>query len=198
MGSIGAEKATNARAIENMNEAQIDKEIRAAERRLASAERAIERNGQTAQEKAMQEAFPLGVGGDGWTAARRRQFDRQRDASLARATRYTEAVQRRDEAQRRIEQLQTAKNEVRGTGKTQAQLREERVKQAIKNTESTLKWKTTQKGGFDGSVYTPKIIKAGAYEIHGSSGLYTIYKNGKMVGRTDKLSKAKAYAERNK
>lgn len=36
------------------------------------------------------------------------------------------------------------------------------------------------------------------YEIHGSSGLYTIYKNGRMIGTTDKLSKAKAYAERKK
>ena len=117
---------------------------------------------------------------------------------VASATRFTEATKKRDDAQRRIEALQKAKNAITGTGKTMAEIRAEKERQAVASAGNTLKWKTVQKGSFSGSVYTPKIIKAGDIEIHGSDGLYTIYKNGKRVGSTDKLSKAKAWAERSK
>ena len=199
MGSVGEQQATKATQIENMNEAQLNKEIARAERAVARAERQMEKSGQpTAYSKALGEAFPLGAGGDGWTAARRRQLNRDTEKTVRNAGEFTKALQDRDSAQSRLDRLNEALNEVKGTGKTQSQIREERVQNEVKNTKSTLKWKTVQQSSFNGSSYTPKIIKAGDYEIHGSSGLYTIYKNGRMIGRTDKLSKAKAYAERNK
>lgn len=39
MGSVGANKATNARSIENMNEAQLNREIAKEQRRIESAEK---------------------------------------------------------------------------------------------------------------------------------------------------------------
>lgn len=197
MGSIGEQQATKATQIENMNEAQLNKEIARAERAVARAERQMEKNGQpTSYSKALGEAFPLGAGGDGWTAARRRQLNRDTEKTVRNAGEFTKALQDRDNAQNRLNRLNEALNEVKGTGKTQAELKAEKVKQVVDNTQTTLKWKTTQKAKWENGAYTPKIIKAGNIEIRGGDGYYTIYKNGKQVGTTDKLSKAKAYAER--
>lgn len=201
MGSVGAQKATNARTIENMNEAQLDKEIARQNAIISRAEKSMQKNNITNSQhaQAMQNAFPLGVGGDGWSAERRRAQLRSIESDTRKAANYAQAYDAKRNAEARLKSLTDAKNEIKGTGKTQSQIREEKAKQAVANTKNTLKWITTQKGGFTANGgYQPKVIKAGVFEIHGSNGLYTIYKNGKRVGSTDKLSKAKAYAERNK
>lgn len=196
MGSTGTQVATKAVSIDNMNEKQLDNEIAKAQRGIRSAENIMAKNGQTQAERDLQNAFPLGVGGDGWTQQRINQRNKQLESSVNRAKAYTDAYEKRNTLQKRLDALQKAKETVKGTGKTAAQIKEEKSRQAVKNTVSTLNWKTTQKGGFSNGGYTPRIIKAGNIEIHGSEGLYTIYKDGKQLGRTDKLSKAKAYAER--
>lgn len=201
MGSIGAQKATNARTIDNMNEAQLDKEIARQEAIIKRAESRMKKTDitGTASAKAMQNAFPLGVGGDGWSAARRRAQLKSIERDTRRAAEFSQAREDKKNAEATLKSLTDAKKEIKGTGKTLSQIREERVKQAVANTQSTLKWKTTQKGGYTANGgYQPKVIQAGKFEIHGSEGYYTIYKDGKRVGSTDKLSKAKAYAERNK
>ena len=203
MGGRGVttQQATNARAIDNMNEAQLDKEIARQETIISRAEKTMQKNNitNTAEAKAMQEAFPLGVGGDGWSAERRRAQQRGIERDTKKAAEYTQAYNTKRSAEARLKNLTDAKKEIQGTGKTLNQIREERAKQVVANTESTLKWTTTQKGGYTSNGgYQPKVIKAGSFEIHGSDGLYTIYKDGKRMGSTDKLSKAKAYAERHK
>ena len=202
MGSVGASEQTATRSlvIDNMNEKQLDNEIALQERIIARSDKAMQKyGGQSAYNKAMNEAFPLGAGGDGWTQARINERNRNIEVDVKRAKAYTTAYEAKQSAETRLKNLTEAKKQVAGTGKTLSQLREERVKEAVKNTVSTLKWSTTQKGGFtkDGG-YMPRVIKAGNMEIRGSEGLYTIYKDGKELGRTDKLSKAKAFAERKK
>lgn len=193
-----SQKPTNAVQIENMNEAQIDKEISKEQRRIASLDRVMQKNDieNTAEAKAMREAFPLGVGGDGWSEQRIKARNRglERDAKMAKE--YTEAYSKKKAAENRIEKLKQAKNEIKGTGKTQREVRADKLKQTVKSTPSTMKWKTTQKGGWSNGGYSPKIIKAGDFEIHGTSGMYSIYRNGKQIGSTSKLSTAKAYAEK--
>ena len=201
MGSVGSTQqiATKAVAVENMNEAQLDKEISRAERQLASAQNAMQKYGTPSQyQQAMQEAFPLGVGGDGWTQARINQRNRDIESSVTNAKKFTEAYDRAQTAQRQLENLQNAKKDVAGTGKTQKELREERARQMIASTEKTLKWKTTQKAEFNGSSYRPQIISAGEMRIEGGSGIYRVYKGEKLLGTVSKLSMAKALAERRK
>lgn len=193
-------KPTKARDIENMNEAQLDKEIKDARANISRAEKIMSKNNITnnAAAKAMQDAFPLGVGGDGWSAERVKARNKGLERDVVKAKAYTEAYTQKEASETRLKNLENAKKQVAGTGKTLKQIREEKQAQAIKNTAKTLTWKTTQKGGWVNGAYKPKIISAGEFEIHGSDGLYSIFKNGTLLGRTDKLSKAKAYVERKK
>ena len=203
MGSVGTETKqipTKATAVENMNEAQLDIEIRRAERSLASAQQAMAKYGTSTQyQKAMQEAFPLGAGGDGWTQARINQRNRDIETTVKNAAKFTDAYDRAQTAQRRIEVLQKAKTTVAGTGKTSKEIADEKARQYVQSTATTLKWKTTQKYEFTGSSYRPQIISAGDMRIEGGHGLtYNVYKGDKLVGRASKLSMAKAIAERKK
>lgn len=196
--SGGGAPATKAVQIENMNEAQIDKEINAAKNAIRAADKVMQENDITgsASAKAMREAFPLGVGSSGWTKERKNARDRSLERDAAKAKKYTDAYEKKQAAEKRLQNLEKTKEKIKGTGKTLKQINDEKAKKAIEDTKSTLKWKTTQKAEHTGSGYKPKIIKAGPLEIHGSNGLYSIYKNGKLVGRTNSLSKAKAAAER--
>lgn len=200
MGSTGKKNdiATNARAIENMNEAQIDNEIKNIKVLITRLDKTMNKNDayNSEENKAIREAFPVGVGGDGWSKQRIKARNKSIERDVKRASVYTETYEQKESAKKRLETLEDVKKQISGTGKTQKQLNEERIQKAIKNTTITLKWKTTQKGGWNNGAYSPKIIKAGNIEIHGSNGLYTIYQNGKRLGSTDKLSKAKAYAEK--
>lgn len=200
-GGGGVKQApTNARVIENMNEAQLDLEIRKAKREIKAAEKTMGANNitDTAEARAMREAFPLGVGGDGWTAQRRRAQARGLQRDLNKAVKYTEANKKKATAETRLKKLEKARNEVKGTGKTQGELNAEKRAKAEKAAPKTMTWKTTQKGGWSNGGYSPKIISAGDFQIHGESGFYSVYKNGKLIGRTNKLSSAKAYAEKAK
>lgn len=194
----GEQKPTNARAIENMNEAQIDKEIRASERAIERAEKTMTANNVAGQssERALQEAFPLGAGGDGWSAARRRQNRQAITKNVNMAKKYSEASNKKAAEEKRLKALQEAKKQVHGTGKTQAQIREDAARKAVANAPKTMKWKTTQKGGWANGGYSPKIISSGDIEIRSFGGSYLIYKSGKQVGSASKLGLAKAYAER--
>lgn len=200
MGGRGAsggieQSPTNARRVENMNEAQIKMEIAREQRTIKAAENAMRNNDitQTARSKAMREAFPLGAGG-----GRLEEFRKSAEKDARMAQRYAEANERKNAAQIRLENLKSAQKQIAGTGKTQRQVTEEKRAAAVKSAGSTMKWTTTNKGGWSNGGYTPKTIKSGSFEIKGSSGMFTVYENGKQVGRTSKLSEAKAIAERRK
>ena len=194
-GAGGKQKATNARDIENMNEAQLDKEIAKTQRTIDRLDAVMDKNSlDSAESRAMREAFPLGVGMR--TAAQQRKQAAINERDVQRAKAYTDALDSKTAAETRLKALQDAKKKVKGTGKTQKQIREEKTKKAVASTPKTLTWKTTQKGGWVNGGYAPKIIKAGNVEIHSFGGVHELWKDGKQIGRTDKLSKAKAAAER--
>ena len=191
-------KATNARDINNMNEAQIDKEIKKAERQLHSAERQYEKNiGESANSKAMRDAFPLGSGGLTKSDAERFAANVS-ERELARSKRVVEAIQKREAAKKRIERLNAAKGKVKGTNKTVNQLEKEKAEQRSKSTQTTMKWSISQKsertanGGLK-----PRIIKSGDYEIRGNSILHVMHA-GKEIGVASSLKGAKELAENHK
>lgn len=195
-GSSGAQAPTNARQIENMNEAQISRELAKERRRLASAQRARQQAGAgTTEEDALRQAFPLGTGGLNRTQAQERA-GRMATQAVDRGKRLEAAIKRQNDAESRIKKLEAAQREIRGTGKTQAQLAEERRAAQIKAAGSSMKWTTTNAGGFSNGGYTPKTIRSGAFEIRGSSGRFTVYENGNRIGTVSKLAEAKAIAER--
>lgn len=188
--------ATNARSIENMNEAQLDKEISNLQDKIkkldSSMSRSLEESGYS---KSMREAFPLSSGGDGWSKAGRSRQEKERTASLKKAKNYVDARAQKETAAKRLSELKKAKKQVSGTGKTQSQLSKS-AKAAATKSGDALKWKTTNKGGYtsDGG-YMSKEISAGSYKIRGSSGVFRIYDGSKQIGGASKLSDAKAFVE---
>lgn len=188
--------ATNARSIENMNEAQLDKEISKLQDKIknldSSMSRSLEESGYS---KSMREAFPLSSGGDGWSKAGRSRQEKERTASLKKAKNYVDARAQKETAAKRLSELQKTKKQVSGTGKTQSQLSKS-AKAAATKSGDALKWKTTNKGGYtsDGG-YMSKEISAGSYKIRGSGGVFRIYDGSKQIGGASKLSDAKAFVE---
>lgn len=188
--------ATNARSIENMNEAQLDKEISKFQDKIknldSSMSRSLEESGYS---KSVREAFPLSSGGDGWSKAGRSRQEKERTASLKKAKNYVDARAQKETAAKKLSELQKAKKQVSGTGKTQSQLSKSAKAAATKSSDA-LKWKTTNKGGYtsDGG-YMSKEISAGSYKIRGSSGVFRIYDGSKQIGGASKLSDAKAFVE---
>lgn len=162
--------ATNARSIENMNEAQLDKEIARTKKKIGS------------YDKAMSES------------QKRTQFERM-DRVVDKAVSYTSAYDKKQSAQSRLSELQKAKKQVSGTGKTKSELAANAKSAAVKSSDA-LKWKTTNKGGYtaDGG-YMSKEISAGGFKIRGSSGVFNIYDGSKRIGGASKLSDAKAFVE---
>lgn len=187
---------TNAKSVENMNEAQLDKEISKLQDKIknldASMSRSLEESGYS---KAMRDAFPLSSGGDGWSKSGRNRQEKERTASLKKAKNYVDARAQKETAARKLSELQKAKKQVSGTGKTQSQLSKETRATVVKSS-TALKWKTTNKGGYssDGG-YTSKEISAGNFKIRGSGGLYRVYEGSKQIGGASKLSDAKAFVE---
>jgi hypothetical protein len=153
-----------------MNEAQLNKEIARAKKKIGS------------YDKAMSES------------QKRTQFERM-DRVVDKAVSFTSAYDKKQSAQNRLSELQKAKKQVSGTWKTQSQLSKSE-KAAVTKSGNTLKWKTTNKGGYtaDGG-YMSKEISAGSYKIRGSSGVFRIYDGSKQIGGASKLSDAKAFVE---
>lgn len=168
--ALSGQAATNARNVENMNEAQLDKEIARTKKKIGS------------YDKAMSES------------QKRTQFERM-DRVVDKAVSYTSAYDKKQSAQSRLSELQKAKKQVSGTGKTQSELVAKAKSAAVKSS-NALKWKTTNKGGYtaDGG-YMSKEISSGDFKIRGSSGVFSIYDGSKRIGGASKLSDAKAFVE---
>lgn len=181
------QKATNARDIENMNEAQLNKEIAKAERSIARANKIMGINDITANTaaKARQETFPLGVGGDGWSDARKKANTKSIQSDVNKAVKYDDAYNAKKSAETRLKALQNAKKQVAGTGKTQKQIKEER----LKNTKSTMTWKKEK------SPNGWTVSKSGDFSISHLDGTYGIEHKGKNIGFVNTLKKAKSIAE---
>ena len=194
MAKSGRPLATNARAIENMNETQLAREISKTQRAIDRSQSKIDAivGRSQAEDAAMREAFPLGAGG--MTKGQAQAYAGKLSERSARQGReLSKAIDDRDSAQKRLANLQKAQKQVKGTGKTQSQLQKEAAQK--KTGESTLKWTTAQKEVYSGGSLKPRILKSGPYEIRGKS-LMRVFKNGIEIGRTTSLAEAKAIAER--
>lgn len=180
---------TNALKIENMNEAQLDNEIAKTQREIDRLDSVMKNN---TKESELTKQFPLGVGGSGWSADRKKQFVKNIESETKQAKNFTDAYKDKESLKNRLDALNKAKEQVKGTGKTQEQLKQN----VINNTQSTINWEK-------GKIANPygkgeiNVIKANGYEIRSvDNGFYSIYKDGKSVGNTNKLKDAKAYVER--
>ena len=180
-----------------MNEAQLDREIAKTEKKINRLDSSMRKNlEESGYSKSMREAFPLSSGGDGWSKAGRNRQEKERTASLKKAKNYVDARKQKETAEKRLSEMQKAKKQVHGSGKTQSQLSRETRATAVKNNSGALKWKTTNKGGYtaDGG-YMSKEISSGNYKIRGSSGVFRIYDGSKQIGSASKLNDAKAFIE---
>jgi len=195
-GSSGVpgQTPTKARDIENMNEAQLNIEIGKAKRSLASAtrQRAAASASASASNADMREAFPLGTAGLSRSAANKIS-GRLSEQSVSIGGKLSAAMEKQQSAEKRIQLLQSAKDRVKGTGKTLKELRQGNSASG----KSTMKWSTAQKESYSGGALKPRIIKSGSYEIRGSSVL-RVYHNGQQIGTASSLATAKSIAEKHK
>ena len=193
MAKSGRPAATNARAIENMNETQLAREISKTQNTIDREQNKINSIvGQSqAEDFAMRGAFPLGAGGMS-TAQANKYVGKLSEQSAKRGRELSKAIDNRDSAQKRLNNLKNAQKKVKGTGKTLSQLQSESKPKPTGN----MKWKTVQKSERTSTGFKPRIIRSGAYEIRGNS-ILNVFKDGVQIGRASSLSEAKAIAERN-
>lgn len=124
------QKPTNARVLHKMNEAQLKIEIQKSQDKIAAYNRQMGINDitNTSESNAMREAFPLGVGGSGWSAKSRNAVDRRIESDLRKSGNYTQAYRRRELEQNALKNLQSTLKAVQGTGKTLEQIWKEKEK----------------------------------------------------------------------
>ena len=80
---------TNALKIEKMNEAQLDNEIAKTQREIDRLDSVMKKN---TKESEFTKQFPLGVGGSGWSADRKKQFVKNIESETKQAKNYTDAI----------------------------------------------------------------------------------------------------------
>lgn len=106
--------ATKARSIENMNEAQLDKEISKLQDKIKNLDASMSRNlEESGYSKSMREAFPLSSSGDGWSKAGRSRQEKERTASLKKAKNYVDARAQKETAAKKLSELQSQKASLR-------------------------------------------------------------------------------------
>lgn len=181
-------KPTHARQIEDMNELQLEKEIKKLERWTEGSRKEVERRENTGSMKFfndIQENFPGGVGGSAVDAKYRRMQNRF-DSDMSKLIEEREKYNYRSE---RLEKMKDTYNQVKGTGKT---LRTVATATASKGTGT---WeKTTIKVYGD----TYKGEKMGDYIVAKPFYTYNIYdaRTGKQIKTFKSKKAAKEYAEK--
>ena len=170
------QQATNAKAIENMNEAQLDNEIAKQQKIIANADKVM---GNTPKSENIG-VIPLGQLTRGKTQA---QKDKIIERSTNQAKKFTEAYDKKKMAETKLKNLQKAKKEISGTEKTQKDLRNEKKKQAAKKSGD---WKSTRTK--EGTTYSQ-----GENTITKQKGSSLFWLNGKYYFNS--LSDAKAAAK---
>ena len=138
---------------------------------------------------AMREAFPLGTGGLERSAAER-LAGRLAEQQASKGRQLTNIINEQEGLLKRRQSMERARNEVKGTGKTQSELRAEKAAQQAAQA-SNRKWKTVSQAERTGSSYKPKVIASGDYQIRGT----TVFYKGQSVGTFGNLKSAKAAVE---
>lgn len=177
-GSIGGQAPTHARDIENMNEAQIKRELASAKRRYKAAKAVISASrGEDAPDTAQINQNAV-------------QSRAARDASVKAYVneqgKLAKAYQTEQEMKKRIIELNHAQRTVNGTGKTKAQVLKE-SKDSVAYASGT--WTKTRVGN-------QVVHSNGEYTIkHNTGGFYRLYRaDGTHVSDGRTMNEAKAYA----
>lgn len=180
MGGRGAKSsvATSAISIENMNEAQLRREISRNTSQINKISKELEKynvrdeyNGQ----------FPLGVG-----FRSDKQYVRNIEKAVRNAKEYTDLAKQLENLNTKNNRYKNALNSIKGTGKTQSQIKQETVNKIASS--STTKWSKSKISG--GTSYS-----SGEYRINNVEGTSFIYRNNERIGMADSLKKAKAYVD---
>lgn len=188
--------ATQATQIENMNEAQLRKEIAKTKGKLTRLQaQRTKLSKPSATAAAMQQAFPLSAGTASTSSQLQKFTGKLAAQTLKQATALTKVIDDQNDATKRLNNLQSALTQVKGTGQTLKQIQQAQTAQAAASNPVTRKWTTVQKQAYSNGSLKPRILKSGEYEIRGTSVL-TIWKNGQQIGGAASLSQAKAIVER--
>lgn len=170
--------ASNAKSIENMNEAQLKREISKTTSQINKISKELEKynikdeyNGQ----------FPLGVGFRSDS-----QYVRNIEKSVRNASKYTDLAKQLENLNTKNNRYKNALNSIKGTGKSQSQIKKEAINKIASS--STTKWSKSKING--GTSYT-----SGEYRINNVEGTSFIYRNNESIGMADSLKKAKAYVD---
>ena len=189
---VSKQRPTNASFIENMNEAQLVREIARMERRVDSAERERDQAFNSASMRRFNEIgemFPGGVGGAAVTPAYRRMVDR----AMTQAQRGSEAMRRADNYTRQIDNLRRAYNDVKGSGLL---VREAQTARAAVGGNLAGKWTRSNNAATDGTFGTLSGQVNGDFAISKVWGNYHVYRNGRDIGRFAKADEAKRLIEK--
>ena len=188
------QKATKALQIENMNEAQLEKELDKIYERLDQLDDImVQATKKTAWEKGMSEAFPLGAGGLNPQQARK-LVGRENERSLNRAVKYVEAKNEYDTLEKRAKLMEKARKQVQGTGKTQKELNAAKTKKRMESalSSSSREWKKSTEKTAYGNI---AVRKSGDYTIRTTEGTSFIYKGNRQIGMANTVKKAMGFIE---
>lgn len=183
-----AQKPTHARQIEDMNEAQLEKEIRKLERWTEGSRKEVERRSNTQSMQFFEDinqAFPGGVGGSAINAKYRRMQEKWNN-DMGKLVEAREKYSNRSE---RLQKMKDAYDKIKGTGKT---LRTVATATASKGSG---KWEKTTIKIYGNDV---KGSRMGDYVVAKPFFTYNLYdaRTGKQI-RTFKSKKAaQEYAEK--
>lgn len=189
---VTKQKPTNATFTDNMNEAQLVREIERLERREASAERERDQafnSGSVRRFNEVSEMFPGGVGGSAVTPAYRRMVDR----AMAQTTRGVEAQRRADDYSRQIQNYTRAYNDVKDSGLL---VHEARTARAAVGGNLAGKWTRSKNAATDSTFGALSGQVNGDFAISKVWGKYRVYRNGREIGAFDKSDSAKRIVEK--
>lgn len=187
---VTKQKPTKAAFPENMNEAQLLKEIARMERRTASATREQENAYNSASLRRMEEtfrAFPGGVGGSAVNDSYRKMVDR----GTAQMRKGIEAGERATEYSRQLESYKKALQTVKGSG-----LLVHEAETARRAVGGTLDGKWTKSTVNDPTFGNIPAQKNGEFKVANNWGKYRIFRNDKEIGFANKAAEAKALIEK--
>lgn len=181
-------KPTHARQIEDMNELQLEREIRKLERWTEGSRKEVERRSHTQSMRFfndISENFPGGVGGSAVNAKYRRTQERF-DSDMGKLIEAREKYSNRSE---RLERMKNAYDKVKGTGKT---LRTVATATASKGNGS---WTKTTISIYGNAV---KGERMGDYVVAKPFFTYNLYdsRTGKQIKTFKSKKAAKEYAEK--
>ena len=181
-------KPTHARQIEDMNEVQLEREIRKLERWTEGSRKEVERRSNTQSMRFFDDIFknfPGGVGGSAVNAKYRRMQDRF-DSDMGKLIEAQEKYKNRSE---RLDKMKDAYKKIKGTGKT---LRTVATATASKGSG---KWEKTTIKIYGDPV---KGERMGDYVVAKPFYTYNIYdaRTGKQIKTFKSKKAAKEYAEK--